>query len=47
MVKIPNDKNTKAEILTAFDQLVKEKKALESQLMQGINEKQSKKLVLL
>lgn len=40
MVKRPSDKNTKAEILTAFDELLKEKKALESQLMQGVSEKQ-------
>ncbi|MCL1468505.1 hypothetical protein [Argonema galeatum] len=33
-IKRPNDKNTKAEILTAFDELLKEKKELETQLMQ-------------
>lgn len=42
MIKRPSDKNTKAEILTAFDELLKEKKALESQLVQGVSEKQSK-----
>jgi len=40
MVKRPSEKNTKAEILTAFDELLKEKKTLESQLVQGVNEKQ-------
>lgn len=42
MIKRPSEKNTKAEILTAFDELLKEKKALELQLMQGVSEKQSK-----
>lgn len=34
MVKRPSEKNTKAEILTAFDELLKEKKALEVQVVQ-------------
>ncbi|XWK87783.1 MAG: hypothetical protein U7127_26935 [Phormidium sp.] len=33
-VRKPNEKNTKAEILTAFNQLLEEKKAIESQLAQ-------------
>lgn len=33
-IKRPNEKSTKAEILTAFDELLKEKKELETQLMQ-------------
>jgi hypothetical protein len=37
MNKRPSEKNTKAEILTAFDELLKEKKALET-MMQGVNE---------
>lgn len=39
MNKRPTEKNTKAEIITAFNELLKENKALESQLMQGTNEK--------
>ena len=35
--KRPTEKNTKAEILTAFNDLLKEKKALEAQLAQGGN----------
>ncbi|WP_088889043.1 hypothetical protein [Leptolyngbya ohadii] len=33
VVKRPTEKNTKTEILTAFDELLKEKKALEAQLL--------------
>lgn len=39
VVKKPNDKNTKAEILTAFNQLFEEKKAVESQLAQLVKDK--------
>ena len=41
MLKKPNDRNTKAEILTAFDELMQEKKALETQLTQLNKEKKS------
>ncbi len=34
-IKRPNEKSTKAEIMTAFDELLKEKKALEAQLVAG------------
>jgi hypothetical protein len=34
-IKRPTEKNTKSEILTAFDELAKEKKALEAQLLLG------------
>lgn len=37
MNKRPSEKNTKTEILTAFDELLKEKKAIEA-MMQGVNE---------
>lgn len=40
MVKRPSEKSTKAEILTAFDELLKEKKVLEAQLTQEFSEKQ-------
>lgn len=40
-VRKPNEKNTKAEILTAFNQLLEEKKAIESQLTQLAKERKS------
>ncbi len=40
MIKRPSEKSTKAEILTAFDELLKEKKTLEAQLVAGVSEKQ-------
>lgn len=39
MVRRPSERNTKAEILTAFDELLKEKKALEVQLVQKTEDK--------
>lgn len=39
MVRRPSEKNTKAEILAAFDELLKEKKALETQAAQATKER--------